>query len=72
MKSIPIPQITDIVSKGSVSEESIQKLRQLLQEKSEEVQKLAGQSGGQILGNGSEKLQALLNAVPGGDEVSGN
>lgn len=72
MKSIPIPQITDIVSKGSVSEESIQKLRQLLQEKSEEVQKLAGQSGGQILGGGSEKLQALLNAVPGGDEVSGN
>ena len=62
-------KIRDATSKGPMNEDSIQKLRQLLMDKTEEVRKLAGQSGGRMFESGSEKLQAVLNAVPGSDEV---
>ncbi|KAI5117766.1 hypothetical protein M0805_005197 [Coniferiporia weirii] len=62
-------QIKEIASKGKLDEESIEKARKLLQDKTAQLRKLVETSGGAALGNGSDKLQALLKTVLGGDEL---
>lgn len=52
-----------------MDEEAINRIKKLLKDKSDEVRKLAESSGGQALETGGEKLQALLAAVPGSEEV---
>ncbi|KAH8119012.1 hypothetical protein DFH11DRAFT_1562416 [Phellopilus nigrolimitatus] len=61
-------QLKEISSNG-LNEESLQKARQLLQDKTGQLGKLAESSGGAALDGGSDKLQALLSSVPGGEEL---
>ncbi|THH04579.1 hypothetical protein EW145_g5416 [Phellinidium pouzarii] len=60
-------QIKDIISKGKPDEESLEKARKLLKDKTAQIRKIVESSSGAVLDNGSEKLNAFLNSIPGGE-----
>ena len=60
-------QIQSIMTKG-INQDSLDKARQLVEQKTEEIGKLAG-TGKMKLSGQWEALQGVIKSLPGGEEV---